>query len=203
LISTKSKYRLTCFRITTGIILLLFSVRDSSAQSVDVILASNPNVEFTFNTMSKLENGIVLPNAITIDVTSIGTNWDLYVGSVTNVAGTWDNVQYYTSSGNGSPPVSLLQMRVHNNSHTQQISGFVPMQDVATSTLDIIGNHISAPDPVVHCSDVNPIGTNTPGSYLTDPQCYQFRVDLKVTPGLNYRAGVYTMEIEFIIAADL
>ena len=34
-------------------------------------------------------------------------------------------------------------------------------------------------------------------------QCYQFRVDLKVVPGMNYRPGLYTMQIEFIIAPDL
>ena len=187
----------------TGIIFMFLCVSFSHAQTVDIILVSNPNVDFTFNTITKLENGIVIPNAVTFNITSVGTNWDLYVGSVTTVPGTWDNAQYYTTSGNGSPPVSLLQMRVHNNSQTSQISGFVPIQDIATSTLDIIGNHVVAPDPSVNCSDPVPTGTNTPGSYVTDPQCYQFRVDLKIVPGMNYRPGVYTLEIEYIIAADL
>jgi hypothetical protein len=185
------------------LMLLLSAPHFSGAQSVDISLVSNPNVEFTFNTMNKLVNGIVIPNAITFDVTAVGTRWDLYVGSVTSTASIWDNAQYYTTSGNGLPPVGLLQMRVHNLSNTPRISGYVPIQDVATTNLDIIGNHLSNPDPAVNCSDPVHTGTNTPGSYLADPECYQFRVDLKITPGLNYRPGVYTMEIEFIIAADL
>ncbi len=172
-------------------------------QTVTIDLASSTNVDFTFNTINKLTNGIVIPNAITFNVASTAGQWDLYVGSVTTIAGTWDNARYYTSTGNGAPPVSLLEMRVHNLSNTQQISGYVPMQDVSTTTLDIIGNHLSAPDPTVNCSDIVHVGTNTIGSYIMDPQCFQFRVDLKIVPGFNYRPGLYTMQIEYIIAEDL
>jgi hypothetical protein len=174
-----------------------------AAQTVDITLGGNSNVDFTFNTIQKLTSGIVIPNAFSVNVEAIGTNWDLYMGAVTAVAGTWDNAQYYATSGNGAPPVSLLQARVHNSSGTSQISGYVPLQDIAVSTLDIIGNHLSGPDPSVNCGDASPVGTNTPGSYLADPQCYQFRVDLKVVPGMNYRPGLYTMQIEFILAPDL
>ncbi|HRH66584.1 MAG TPA: hypothetical protein PLU53_09835 [Bacteroidia bacterium] len=180
---------------------LIFSFR-AGAQSVDIILASDPAVEFTFNTVAKLVNGIVIPNAVTVNVEATGTGWDLYTGAVTTTPGTWDNAQYYASSGNGLPPVSILQMRVHNLSNTPLISGYVPVQDIATSTLDIIGDHLS-PDADINCSDPTPTGTNTAGSYTTDPQCYQFKVDLKLAPGLNYRPGVYTLQIEFIIAPDL
>jgi hypothetical protein len=177
--------------------------RNLFAQTVSIDLASATNVDFTFNTISKLTNGIVLPNAITLNIESTGGQWDLYTGTVTSVAGTWDNAIYYTSTGNGAPPVSMLEMRVHNLSNTQQISGYVPMQDISTSTLDIIGNHLSAPDPAVNCADVVHIGTNTIGSYTTDPQCYQFKVDLKIIPGFVYRPGLYTLQIEYIIQEDL
>ena len=175
----------------------------ASAQAVNIDLASSTNVDFTFDNINKLTYGIVLPNAITLNVEAVGTKWDLYVGTVTTIAGTWDNAIYYTSTGNGSIPVGILQMRVHNLSNTPQISGYVPMQNIATSTLDIIGNHLSAPDPAVNCSDLVHVGTNTAGTYAVDPQCYQFRVDLKVVPGIVYRPGLYTLQIEFIIAQDL
>jgi hypothetical protein len=171
--------------------------------TVSIDLATAPNVEFSFNTVNKLNYGIVIPNAIVLNVEATGGQWDLYVGSVTTVAGTWDNSMYYTTTGNGSPPVNMLQMRVHNLSGTPQMSGYVPMQDIATSTLDIIGNHLVAPDPAVNCSDIVPTGTNTPGSYTTDPQCYQFRVDLKIVPGIVYRPGLYTLQLEYIIIEDL
>lgn len=183
-------------------VLLCRIASPAKAQSVDIDLVSATNVDFTFDSFYKLTNGIFVANAITLNVDAIGTQWDLYMGSVTTIPGVWDNVQYYGSTGNGSPNVNMVQCRVHNLSNTPLISGFVPLQDIATSTLDIIGNH-NAVDPAVNCSDPSPVGTNTPGSYLADPQCYQFRVDLRIVPGYNYRPGLYTLQIEFIIAQDL
>lgn len=177
--------------------------QNANAQMVNIDLATSPTADFTFDNIFKLNYGIVLPNAITLNVEAVGTQWDLYVGTVTTIAGMWDNASYYTSTGNGSIPVGILQMRVHNLSNTPQISGFVPLQDIAVSTLDIIGDHLVAPDPAVNCSDLINTGTNTAGSYTVDPQCYQFKVDLKLTPGISYRPGLYTLQIEFIIAEDL
>ena len=182
---------------------VLFMRIHSIAQTVDISIVSNPNIEFKFNTVSKLVNGIVFPDAITFNIVAVGTQWDLYAGSVTGTPGVWDNAQYYTSSGNGFPPVNLLEMRVHNLSSTSKISGYVTMQDINTTTLDIIGDHMNAPDPPINCSDAAHTGTNTPGTYVLDPQCYQFKVDLKCTPGIQYRPGVYTLELEFIVAPDL
>ncbi len=177
--------------------------QNANAQMVNIDLATSPTADFTFDNIFKLNYGIVLPNAITLNVEAVGTQWDLYVGTVTTIAGMWDNASYYTSTGNGSVPVGILQMRVHNLSNTPQISGYVPLQDIAVSTLDIIGDHLVAPDPAVNCSDLINTGTNTAGSYTVDPQCYQFKVDLKLTPGISYRPGLYTLQIEFIIAEDL
>jgi hypothetical protein len=182
--------------------ILLFSFSTHS-QNVSLSISGNTDVEFTFNTITKLTTGIIKPNAFTIEVESTGPNWDLYAGTVTSVAGTWDNSIYYTTSGNGTPPVSLLQIRLHNLSNTPLISTYVASQDIASTTLDFIGNHNNPSDPAVNCSDINHTGTNTPGSYTTDPQCYQFKVDLKITPGLTYRPGVYNLQLEFILAPDL
>jgi hypothetical protein len=172
------------------------------SQNVSIEIATDPNIQFNFTTIDQLANGIVIPNAITVNIISDSSKWDLYAGAVTTVAGTWENVQYYSASGTSNVPVNILSMRAHNLSNTPLTSGYVIMQDIATSTMDIIGNHMLT-DPSVNCSDLNHTGTNMPGSYLTDPQCYQFRIDLKATPGINYRPGVYTMQIVFIIAEDL
>lgn len=184
------------------LLLLCHFSKLSSGQTVNIDLVSATNVDFKFDSFYKLTNGIFLANAITFNVEAIGTQWDLYMGAVTATPGIWDNIQYYGSSGNSAPSVGIVQCRVHNLSSTPLISGFVPLQDIATSTLDIIGNH-NAIDAPINCSDPSPVGTNTSGSYITDPQCYQFRVDLRIVPGYNYRPGLYTLQIEFIIAPDL
>lgn len=173
------------------------------AQTVSFELKTNPSVDFTFNTIEKYQHGIIIPNVATLNVVATGTQWDLYVGSITASAGTWDNTQYYCATGDGFPPVNILQVAFRNSSNTSLISGYVPMQDIATTTIDIIGDHNNAPDSPINCPDVNHKGTNTAGTYLNAPQCYQFRVDFRIVPGLTYRAGVYNMTVEIIVAPDL
>lgn len=182
---------------------LLMNTFEMWAQSVSFDFVTRPSIEFTFNTITKYQNGIVIPAAVILNVVATGTQWDMYVGTTTTAAGVWDNLQYYSSTGDGSPSVGLLQIAFRNTSNTSQISGYVPLQDIATTTLDVIGNHNSSPDPSVNCNDVVHQGTNTAGTYLTDPQCYQFKVDFKIVPGTTYRAGVYNLRVDIILVQDL
>lgn len=83
-------------KIKTNVILIIAlsyttHIQYASAQAVNIDLATSTNVDFTFDNINKLNYGIVLPNAITLNVEAVGTQWDLYVGTVTTVAGTWDN----------------------------------------------------------------------------------------------------------------
>jgi len=191
---------------TTNIFILFFLIMACSllrAQTVSFELKTNPSIDFTFNTIAKYQSGITIPNAVTLNVVATGTQWDLYVGSITATAGTWDNTQYYCATGDGFPPVSILKVAFRNSGSTPLLTGYLPMEDISTTTLDIIGDHTHVSDPPINCGDVNHQGTNTEGTYLTDPQCYQFKVDFKIVPGLNYRAGVYTLTAEIIIAPDL
>ena len=80
-----------------------FPIANSPAQSVSFDLKTNPTVDFTFNTIQKYQTGIIVHDAVILDVVVPGTQWDLYVGSSTAVAGTWDNVQYYSTDGNSNP----------------------------------------------------------------------------------------------------
>jgi hypothetical protein len=192
--------------IKSPVLILVFFIMNISlmnGQSVSFDIVTNPSIEFTFNSINKYQNGIIIPNAVTLNIVATGTNWDLYTGSTTSTAGVWDNVQYYSNVGDGFPSVGLLQVAFRNTSSTSQITGYVPMEDIGTTTLDVIGNHSSSPDPTVNCSDVVHQGTNSPGTYVTDPQCYTFKVDFKIVPGLTYRAGVYNLRVDIILAPDL
>jgi len=187
----------------TSVFAILLIEHGLRAQSVSFELNTSPSADFTFNTITKYLNGIIIPNAVTLYVVADSTQWDLYVGTTTVTPGTWDNSQYYSTAGNSFPPVSILQAAFRNSDNTSQITGYIGLQDIATSTLDIIGNHNSAPDPAVHCADASHVGTNTTGTYINDPQCYEFHVDFRIVPGLSYRAGLYSLRVDFIIARDL
>ena len=166
---------------------LLMNTFMSGAQSVSFELSTNPSIDFTFNTIAKYQNGIIIPSAVKLNVVTTGTQWDMYVGTTTSTAGTWDNIQYYSATGDGFPSVGLLQIAFRNISNTPQITGYVPLEDIATTSLNVIGERTNSPDPPINCNDVVNQGTNTQGSYLVDPQCYQFKVDFRIVPGLTYR----------------
>jgi len=181
-----------------GIMLSTSMVR---AQPVNFELTTGPNIDFTFNTIEKYINGIYVSHALDLNVNATGSEWDLYIGTTTTGPGIWNLVTSYSSTGNATPPVGLLQARVYNTSNTTITgTGFFPLTDIATPTY-IIGS--SADDPAVTCSDPSPIGTNVIGDYLADPSCYKFRVDLKLVPGLTYKPGLYTLRVDFIVIPDL
>jgi hypothetical protein len=168
------------------------------AQSVSFALKTSPSSTLTFDTFDKYQYGIVLPNFVTLKVETIGTEWDLYVGTTTTVAGVFDMNNSYGTTGSASIPVNILQARVYTTSNsTQTGTSFFNLNDIASPTY-LIGS--SANDAAITCGSV---GTNVAGSYTSDPQCYNFKVDLKATPGLGYRAGSYSLRIDFILVQDL
>lgn len=174
---------------------------DANAQSVSFDLKTTPNVEFVFNTLEKYENGIIIPHALELKVDVTGAQWDLYMGTTTGTAGSWNTTTTYSTVGISPLPVSLLEARVYNASNTQQTGGsFVPLSDIASPTY-LIGSAMD--DAGVSCSDAVPTGTNEPGDYITSPSCYKFNVDLKVNPGFSYRPGLYTLRVDFFLIEDL
>lgn len=186
------------FLFTAGISILFAHL---SAQTVALAGKTSPSVDFTFNTINEYLNGITLSNVLTLNIDAELTQWDLYVGATTAVPGEWDATTYYSNNGD-DPDLNMIEIRFRNQSNTALVSGFFTLTDIITPT-DIIGDHLNAPDPAVSCDDVTPTGTNMAGDYLSRPGCYRFNVDLRITPGLTYRAGLYTLRIDFILAQDL
>ncbi|CAN5564094.1 hypothetical protein BH11BAC1_BH11BAC1_04200 [soil metagenome] len=175
--------------------------QNTSAQSGGFELTTSPNVDFTFNTFEKYENGIIKLHALELNVNAVGAQWDLYMGATTSVAGSMNVVSTYSTVGISPPPVNLLKARVYNQSNTQQTGGgFFDLTDVALPVY-LIGSPLN--DIGVSCGDAVPTGTNEAGDYLTSPSCYKFNVDLKLDPGFTYRPGLYTMRVDFYIIEDL
>jgi hypothetical protein len=171
----------------------------AEGQSVNFDLKTSKNIEFDFNTINKYVNGIIAYNACELNVNVSGTQWDMYVGATTSKPGYWDVTEEYSNSGD-YPPISILQLRINNSSNTSQVPGFFPLTDISSPTY-LIGS-AGAPDAAVNCPDQ---GTNQPGDYNSSPGCYKFRVDMKITPGLStiYKAGLYTLRIDYILIQDL
>jgi len=182
-----------------ALVLILTSMGRSKGQSVSLEMATSPNIDFDFNTINKYITGIIFMNACELDITVQGVQWDLYVGATTSNTGYWDVSTQYSSYGE-DPPIDILELRFRNSANTSQIPGFFQVRDIG-SPVYIIGTN-SAPDVAVNCPNQ---GTNQPGDYHNSPSCYKFNVDMKITPGLNpvYKAGLYTMRIDYVLVEDL
>ena len=178
-------------------VLILVYPANNMAQSLSFSLKTSPNILFDFNTVQKYLVGITQMNVCELNIDAVGTQWDLYVGATTAVAGEWDVSSYYSSNGT-IPTTDMVELRFRNVAQTAQVPGFFTLQDILSPTY-IIGSAIS-PDVAVNCPG---LGTNTPGSYVANPQCYRFNVDMKITPGLDKRAGLYSLRIDYVLVPDL
>lgn len=166
------------------------------AQTLSFALKTSPNISFNFTTIADYANGIIQLDAATLNIEAAGLEWDLYVGATTVTPGMWNVTSTYSLSGT-PPPISILLFRARNSSNTSQASVFSSLQDISLPTY-IIGS--AAADPSTTCPA---LGTNTAGSYLTSPNCYQFHIDLKLIPGFTYQAGLYNLRIDYILIQDL
>lgn len=173
-------------------IMVSFSI---SAQTLNLEITKGTDLAFTFTNIRQYTSGVVMGNAteFTIDTT---VEWDLYVGTETFTAGEWDLIETYSSAGTTSVPVSILEIRADSPGRTSQQSAFFPLQDISTSTF-LIGSNAN------DISVGTGVGTNDPGDSISDPFTHKFRISYKMTPGINYAPGIYSLTILFTVAEDL
>jgi len=152
---------------------------------LDLTLATDPNVEFTFNTIPSYVNGIIKPNVTELRVEST-VPWDLYVQAET---ANWAQLQAFSSAGTSTVPSTLLEVRVIDGAGSSALTNFTALTD---TRLDIVGT-VAAGDGIAA------------GSYLTTPDSHFFRVDYRIIPTLTaqYQAGYYGLNVIYTLAEDL
>ena len=152
---------------------------------LDLTLATDPNVEFTFNTIPSYVNGIIKPNVTELRVEST-VPWDLFVQAETV---NWSQLQAFSSAGTSTIPSTLLEVRVIDGAGNSALTDFTNLTD---TRLDIIGT-VGAGDGVAA------------GTYLTTPDSHFFRVDYRIVPTLTaqYQAGFYGLNVIYTLAEDL
>lgn len=152
---------------------------------LDLTLATDPNVEFTFNTIPSYVNGIIKPNVTELRVEST-VPWDLYVQAET---ANWSQLQAFSSAGTSTIPSTLLEVRIIDGAGNSALNNFTSLTD---TRLDIVGT-VAAGDGIAA------------GSYLTTPDTHFFRVDYRIIPTLTaqYQAGYYGLNVIYTLAEDL
>ena len=180
-----------------GLFIILAFHTAGYTQSLSFELKESPDVEFIFNTVQKYQTGVLAPNAMTLRIIAEGVNWNLYVGAETDSPGYWNELTAYSTYG-VEPTTDILELRFRNTANTSQQQGWFPVTDI-NSPVYIIGSE-NPGDPSIDCPGQ---GTNTPGSYITEPQCYRFNIDMRVVPGFELKPGLYNLLIKYVIVEDL
>lgn len=170
-----------------------------------VLLSTEQNVNFTFDSFAKYLGGITISGAtmLRIKVDSIIDNpncmWKLKIELDNNhVKGTpdkeWEQIENYGTAGN-MPTLDMLQIRVRNGCNT--------------SSLNLFASRFINYDDIVYIIDGNSLNygpcslnVNSVGSYLTNYEAYTFIIDYRIKPGYSYRPGLYQISLNFVLMED-
>lgn len=181
----------------------------SKAQIVcgDVQFVPNTTVtaDFTFDTFSKYLSGITYNAVATVRVQvdeqappDPNCKWLLRMevdnnpAAGTNVTDWETRVDYSPTSSAPEPTIDILNVRVDNPCNTPFNAGVYQTFTNHGDQLDIIQN-----TGVVITAGSCVTNVNGPGSFYTNYDEFTFKVDLRISPGFNYRPGIYELELIF------
>ncbi|MFH2142530.1 MAG: hypothetical protein ABIJ97_08920 [Bacteroidota bacterium] len=176
---------------------------NSIAGTSEFLMTTPGNVDFVFDDMRKYITGITLSGStmlrLKVDELVPGNcKWVLmmYVdnnGTLPN--NEWETLVTYGSAGN-IPELNSIEVKVYNGCGTPLNSGVFQIfaGNVQYDLLYIIPDvprNLPAP-----CDGTQ---INSPGSYLTDYNEYNFIIDYRIQPGYLYQPGAYQIKIWFCL----
>lgn len=172
--------------------------RDTRESLLRIHVIESADANFVFNTHQSFQLGKIIPNALVLGVVAENTNaWNFSVYAEADDGlnpDEWEQILSYSNQGE-VPQIRDLEIRVRNNANTTLISEFTSMGN----TLDPL-NIIPVNEELITCPNQ---GTNAPGSYLTEPSCYRFRVDYRFKPSYDMQPGLYRLRIIYVISENL
>lgn len=161
-------------------------------------VVQSTDAQFVFNTHQSILMGQIIPNALVLGVIAENTDtWNFSVYAEPDDGENpdeWEQILAYSNQGE-LPQIRDLEIRVRNNANTTLIPEFTSMGNIL-DRLYIIPESVD----LIDCPGQ---GTNVPGSYLTDPACYRFRVDLRFKPSYGMQPGLYRLRIIYEIKENL
>ena len=186
---------------------------DPTHSNSAIIMDTQTNYGFTFDSFSKYSGGITY-NGATILKVKVAANvgaphpckWKLVMivsngGPMsTPVTSEWETlVSYGLPGGSSKPSIDLISVKVNNGCSTPANAGI--WQQFAAhdgAVLAIIDSPLlNSPGFSTACSGGE---TNGEGTYLgADYNEYSFTVDYRITPGYNYEPGQYQIFIKFCL----
>lgn len=191
---------------------------------LDLTMTTNPQVDFSFNSIADYKHGITKFNATQLEVDAT-VAWDLYVYASTD---NWTQVEAYSANGAAVLPAEILEINssYDNTGVTAGLgTGFVSLKGSVNSgcddgTPDAATQFIMGGDNTTEAA----ITAGAPGTAAGNPTTHKFRMSYKLQPGIpgsflnstvplttpalgntdDYaQAGYYYLEVVYAIIEDL
>ena len=193
---------------------------------LNLTMTTNPQVDFSFNTIAEYKQGIVQYNATQLEVDAT-VAWDLYVHSATD---NWTQVEAYSTNGAPTLPSEILE--IQSSIDNTGIAGgdglgtsFVSLKGLTTSGMDddvpdINTQFLAGGDNTLAAADEN----EAPGTAAGNPDTHKFRISYRIKPDVpatfpnstialddvslgnpvDYaQAGYYYIEVVYSLVEDL
>jgi hypothetical protein len=174
--------------------------------NVDITPDAGSQTDFVFDSFNKYISGITFHGVANVDIkvddqlpANPNCKWMLSMEVENNPSGgtnadEWETLTQYGIGGIDVPKIDILDVRVTNNCSTSPVDGVYQSFTLAGDQIEIIENtgiRINAGSCTTN--------VNGPGSYLTNYDEFHFQIDFKITPGFSYNAGIYQLQVKFIL----
>jgi len=189
---------------------------------LNLTMTTNPQVDFVFKTIQEYQVGITRFNATQLEVDAT-LAWDLFAYAS---ADQWTQVEPYSTNGNNVLPVEILELQ-SSVANAAAAANFDAFTSILGPTLSgVIAGVPDAGGATQFLAGL--VGTAVgesfpPGTAANNPTTHQFRVDMRLVPGIPAtfpnsvvaigtigppgdafaQAGYYYMEIVYSLVEDL
>lgn len=218
--------------VMCGVLILLFGGRSFSQDSktettyvgadfqgvLNLTITSNPQIDFSFKSLSDYQNGVVKYNAVTLQVDAT-SGWDLFAYAASD---NFTQVQSYSSDGESVLPAEILELKSSNMNRCAPSGGtfnsFASLKGLSNS--GVTGGIPDANNTQFIAGMVGkePGQQYAPGSAKANPETNLFKIHYRMVPGMpatfpnssqpiggtGYaQKGSYTIEVVFALVEDL
>ncbi len=185
---------------------------------LNLTIVSDPQIDFSFQSMNDYKNGITKRNAVRLEVDAT-LPWDLFAYASTDH---WTQIDDYSATGEATLPAELLEIQSSSPNQCAPVGGnFNSFTGIKGLTNSGVSGGIPDANSTQFIAGMVGKGTGmsyNPGSAKGNALTNQFSLDYRIVPGLpasfpnstlavggtgSAQAGAYYLEVVYVLVEDL
>lgn len=184
---------------------------------LDLRMTTDPQVDFTFNTIQEYQNGITKYNATKLEVDAT-VAWDLFAYASND---NWTQVDAYSTNGQDTLPSEILEMQSVEPNTASPAGGdfntFASLKGLTNS--GVVGGVPNGSTQFLAGEVGTAVGESyAPGTAYANPTTNQFRIHYRIVPSIPAtfpnstvaltgpgfaQSGFYYLEVVYSLVEDL